>query len=441
MGKISNIFLTQRFYLLALSIATILVLGHFIPLIFIIGKLLLWLFIALLILDTMLLFNGSLNAKRSMPDRFSNGDYNPVAYKISTTYSFPIRINFIDELPQQFQARNFNLNIKLNPNTQHEFSHELRPVERGIYSFGKIRLFAKSWLSILSLRFIAGENADVAVYPSFLQLRKTELLAFSNNKYQQTSQKLQRPGNSKEFEQIKEYVTGDDYRKLNWKATARFNKLMVNEYQEERSRHIYQLIDMGRTMQMPFKGMTLLDYSINASLALANVILKKQDKTGLLTYSSQVHSVIKSDNRQLQLNKILETLYAQQTLFNESNIEQVFTLLEKNTQGRSLLLFYTNFESNPGLERQLPLLKKLAKRHLVLLVTFINTELESLSKQNARNIEQVYRKTLAENHMTNKDLLMESLARYGIIHMKVRPDELTLAVINKYLEIKDRGMI
>ncbi len=441
MRKVFDIFLTKRFYFALISIIVVLICGHFIPLLFVFGKLLLLLFITLLIIDFVLLFQGNLQGERFMAERFSNGDLNEINYQINSTFNYPIFFTFIDELPEQFQAREFIVKLKITAHSSHNFTHTIRPISRGVYTFGKTRLFASTTFGLISLRFTNSEETDVAVYPSFLQLRKTELLAFSHNRNQQTSQKLQRPGNSKEFEQIKEYVLGDDYRKLNWKATARFNKLMVNEYQEERSRHVYQLIDMGRTMKMPFKGMTLLDYAINASLSVANIILKKQDKTGLLTYSSGVHSIVKSDNRRLQMNKMLETLYSQKTMFNESNLEQVFTTLEKNTQGRSLLVFYTNFESTPGLERQLPILKKLSNRHLVLLVTFINTELEIVTNTKAKDMEQVYKKALAENHLINKELLMEKLSRYGIIHMKVRPDELTLAVINKYLEIKDRGMI
>lgn len=441
MVKIANIFPTKRFYQSIISIVLFLICGHFLQPFFVAAKILLVLLIVFIIIDVVLLFRGKLKGERKMADRFSNGDFNDVEYKLSSTYDYPINITFIDELPEQFQARDFKIFYSFGVKETKSFRHKIRPVTRGIYSFGKMRLFASTQLGLLSLRFTEGEKTDVAVYPSFLQLRKTELLAFSHNRNQQTTQKLQRPGNSKEFEQIKEYVIGDDYRKLNWKATARFNKLMVNEYQEERSRHVYQLVDMGRTMKMPFDGMTLLDYSVNASLAVANIILKKQDKTGLLTYSSQVHSVVKSDNRRLQMNKMLETLYAQKTIFNESNLEQVFSVLEKNTQGRSLLIFYTNFESTPGLERQLPILKKLANRHLVLLVTFINTELEALTNTKTKDVEQVYKKALAENHLMNKEFLMDKLLRYGIVHMKVRPDELTLAVINKYLEIKDSGMI
>ncbi len=441
MKKWLNIFITKRFYSVALAIAFLLVCGHMWTPIFILAKLLLLIFILLFIIELVMLLNGNIKANRSVPVKLSNGDYNEVNYQLESLYAFPVYVTFIDELPIQFQHREALLQKRCGAHESYKFIHKVRPVTRGRYFFGKMRLMVTSVMGLVSLRYTINKPFESAVYPSFIQLRNMELMAFSFNKTQQNNQKYRLPGNSKEFEQIKEYVVGDDYRRLNWKATARHNKLMVNEYQEERSRHIYQLIDMGRTMKMPFDDMTLLDYSINATLALSNIILKKHDRCGLLTYSSKVHSIIKSDNRQLQLHRILETLYAQETAFNESNLEQVYTMLEKNTQGRSMLIFYTNFESNPSLERQLPILKKLAKRHLVLLVTFVNTELEKMTEQKVTDIEELYQKALAGNHLIQKSILMDQLLHYGILHLKVRPNELTPAVINKYLEIKDRGLI
>ncbi|WP_075603866.1 DUF58 domain-containing protein [Saccharicrinis aurantiacus] len=441
MKRVLNIFLNQRFYTALFILIVLFVFGHFFSPLFVLSRVLLFALSILIIVDLFLIWQGSFSASRKVAERFSNGDYNSIKYELKSAYRIRTSVVFIDELPVQFQKRSSLINKDFAPSESHSFNYSVRPVKRGVYHFGKLRVLVSSKVGLFSMRYSIDANKGVAVYPSFIQLKKHELLAFSYNRNQQNNQLYQRPGNSREFEQIKEYVIGDDYRKLNWKATARFNKLMVNEYQEERSRHIYQLIDMGRTMKMPFSGMTLLDYAINSSLALSNIILKKQDKTGLLTYSSKVHSLIKSDNRQLQLNRILETLYAQETQFNESNLEQVFAALEKNTQGRSMLIFYTNFESNPSLERQLPLLKKMAKRHLVLLVTFINTELEELTHDSAKNMEGIYQKALANNHINNKYALMEELTHHGILNISVRPDELTISVINKYLEVKDRGLI
>ncbi|NOQ25028.1 MAG: DUF58 domain-containing protein [Bacteroidales bacterium] len=385
--------------------------------------------------------NGKFEGKRELADRFSNGDPNKVNLIIKHNYILKTEVKIIDEIPIQFQKRDFEIKIKLERDENYNDSYFLTPVERGEYHFGIINLFVNVLIGLISFRYKLGENATIAVYPSFFQLKKIEMIAFTNSLNAMGYKKIRRIGNNREFEQIKDYVSGDDYRKINWKATARQNKLMINEFQEERSQNIFQIIDMGRTMKMPFEDMTLLDYSINSTLAISNIILKKHDKIGLITYSNKVHSFLPAGNRKNHINNILETLYDQSTLFKESNLEKVYTTLRKNTQGRSLLIFYTNFESVLGLERQLPILKKLAKMHLILLVSFVNTELTEIVQKSASTIEDIYLKTIAEKNILEKNLFMEQLNHFGILNLRVKPNELTISVLNKYLEIKNRGLI
>ena len=163
-------------------------------------------------------------------------------------------------------------------------SYFLRPVKRGEYSFGAVNVFASSPIGLVSRRYQFSQNKMVPVYPSYIQMRKYELLAISNRLTDTGIKKIRRVGQHTEFERIREYVPGDDYRTINWKASARKSHLMVNNYQDERSQQVYALIDKGRAMQMPFNGMSLLDYAINASLVISNIAIKKSDKAVLITF-------------------------------------------------------------------------------------------------------------------------------------------------------------
>jgi len=439
--RIRSLYLTNRFYLSLLAVAVLFIFGYYLYFIFIIAKVLLFLLVVLVLLEGFIHMKGNFKAQRDLAERFSNGDENQVILWLKNEYPIQVKGVIYDELPVKFQFRNFKIKFAANSKTSLYKSYQLKPVKRGAYHFGVINVFIKILAGLTSRRFKAGKEKIVKVYPSFYQLKKAELIAFSDTRSTPGLKKIQRIGNNREFEHIKEYVTGDDYRKINWKATARVNKLMVNEYQDERLQNVYQLVDMGRTMKMPFEGMTLLDYAINSTLALSNVILKKHDKVGLLTYSDHIHSFIQSDNRRTQLKSLLETLYKQETLFQESNLEESYSMISRKTPGRSLLILYTNYESVLGLKRQLPILKKLAQNHLILLVSFINSELENLAKQPAHNTEDIYFKTIAEKNMLEKSKFMEQLGHYGILNLRVKPGELTMAVLNRYLEIKNRGLI
>ncbi|MBL7788198.1 MAG: DUF58 domain-containing protein [Chitinophagales bacterium] len=393
--------------------------------------------------DILLLFGkrNGLIGHRTCPEKFSNGDQNEILVTLENNYTFSIATNTIDEIPFQFQMRNFSIKEKIKAKKTIDFTYKLRPTERGEYVFGNLNVYVSSPLGLASRRFTFAAGEMIPTYPSFLQLKKYDLLAFSNNLHQYGTKKVRRVGYSMEFEQIKEYVQGDDIRTLNWKATAKKNALMVNQYQTERSQTIYMVIDKGRVMKMPFNGLSLLDYAINATLVLSNIVLKKDDRAGMFSFAKKVENRVVAEKRGSQMNKLLEALYNVETNFQESDFGRLYIDIKKHIQHRSLIMLYTNFETMDGLYRQLPYLKGIAKNHLLVVVFFQNTELHDLVNQRAKNVQEVYDKAIAEKFIFEKKLIVNELRKYGIYSLLTRPEDLTVDSINKYLEIKTRGLI
>ena len=284
-------------------------------------------------------------------------------------------------------------------------------------------------------------EATVPVYPSYLQLRKYELLSQTTIQSEHGNKRMRKIGHSMEFEQIKEYVRGDDMRTINWKATARKGGLMVNNYTDERSQQVYSIIDKGRLMKMPFNELTLLDYAINSTLVLSNVCLQKQDRVGVMTFANRMGSLIAADRKPIQRENILQLLYIQETAFLESDYEMLYMQIRNRIKHRSLLILYTNFESLSGLRRQLNYLRSIAKHHLLMVVFFENTELHKLSHLNAGSIEEVYIKTIAEKFEFEKRLIVKELQKHGILSVLTAPENLTVNAVNKYLELKARQAI
>jgi uncharacterized protein (DUF58 family) len=194
-------------------------------------------------------------------------------------------------------------------------------------------------------------------------------------------------------------------------------------------------------MKMPFEGMTLLDYAINTTLVLSNIVLLKQDKAGLLTFSKQIDQYVPADKRSTQLSLLLETLYRQQTTFTDSDFEALYTTIRYRIKQRSLLILFTNFESMYGLERQLPFLKQLSAHHALLVIFFENTELHELQQQHAVTLEQVYNKAIANKFALEKRQMVKELQKHGIMAMLTAPQKLTANTINRYLEIKARQVV
>ncbi len=396
----------------------------------------------LVVIDLILLFKQKgISASRLLPEKLSNGDDNPIALTLQNNYNFKTDVQLIDELPFQYQKRDFEINTQLQKQEQKKINYTLRPLERGEYYFGNLNIYVNSPIGLVTRRFQFAKDAMVPNYPSFLQLRKYMLLAFSNKLFEYGLKKIRRIGHTMEFEQIKDYVSGDDIRNINWKATAKRNHLMVNQFQDERSQPIYSVIDKGRSMKMPFEGLSLLDYAINATLVISNVALKKQDKAGMFTFSRKVENKVVAERRPSQMNKILETLYNVNTDFSESDFSRLYIDIKRSLTQRGLLLLYTNFETLDALHRQLPYLQAIAKNHLLVVVFFENTELLKLTKVEASNTFEIVQKTIAEKFMYEKKLIVNELQKHGIQSILTAPEHLTINTINKYLEIKARGLL
>jgi uncharacterized protein (DUF58 family) len=434
-----SIYLTRYVYYAGFAAAGLFVLSFFSPVFFTIAyAVLLFTAIAVLIDGVLLYSRKGMVAERLLPDRFSNGDPNKIGIQFSNSYPFAVQCTVIDELPFQFQERAWQRRVEVGAEGAYLLTYTLTPLTRGNYSFGYINVYVRSPLRMVQRRCRSGQPATIPVYPSYVQMRQHQLSAIGNTLQQAGTKRIRRLGHSTEFEQIKEYVPGDDYRTVNWKATARQGGLMVNTYTDERSQQVYCIVNKGRVMKLPFNGMTLLDYAINGNLALLNVALRKGDKAGLITYAQQVDTFLAADKKTAQLNHLLEALYNEQTHFSEPDNEALFSAIRNKITQRSLLILFTNFESFESLERQMPFLKRIAHYHLLVVVFFENTELKALTEGNAKTIEDIYIHTIAEKYRHEKRRMVKELHQQGIVAVLTTPQQLTVNTLNKYLELKSR---
>ena len=441
-------FLTRRFYIALIVVVLVMAAGYLWSPMFNVGRVLLLLFVMAVVADVVLLWRlRGAQAFRSMADRFSNGDENVVRIRVENNYLFPIDVEVIDEIPFVFQRRDVCFRAKIEKQEAKTIKYSLRPTRRGVYGFGRVRVFVASPLGLVQRRYTCGEPQDVKVYPSFLMLHQYELLAISNNLTEMGIKRIRRVGHHTDFEQIKDYVAGDDFRTINWKASARRSKLMVNVYQDERSQQIYSVIDKGRVMQQAFQGMTLLDYSINASLVLSYVAMYKEDRAGLATFSSDFDTFVPASRRPGHMQMLLETLYAQQTEFGETDYSALVANLNKHVTKRSLVVLYTNFTGLVSMQRQLPYLQQLNQRHRLLVVFFEDEELKeylahNLSTANRQpSTEEYYRHVMADRFVYEQRLIVSTLRQHGILSLLTTPQNLSVDVINRYLEMKSRQQI
>ncbi len=438
-----NLFLTNRFFGLLGTFVALFGLSFAAPVVFPVVQSLFVLALVIVMLDLFILYNKNieLQCERILPKVFSLGDENPVRVHIQNLSNVKLRVNIIDELPEQFQIRDFEKQVTLESNATHQIEYQLRPIARGVYQFGAINLFLSSGLGLLERCWRVENPAAIPVYPSILQMKQFELKAFDRIAMFKGIKRLRRIGHSYEFEQIKNYVQGDDYRSINWKASSRQATLMVNQYEDERAQQVYSIIDKSRAMRMPFNGLSLMDYAINTSLVISNIALQKYDRAGLVTFSDKIGTALKADSQPSQLNKILYALYKEKEHILEANYELLYYAIRKLISGRSLLLLYTNFESMYALDRVLPILRRINNFHLLVVIFFENTEIRDFVKKKVDTLEGIYHQTIAQKFLSEKAQMVQKLHQYGIQAILTAPEDLSINTINKYLELKSRGLI
>lgn len=439
---IKSLYIPTRFYVTLGFCALLYICSFFYLPLYAFAHIFLMIVCLLFVIDYLFLFIffKAPTATRTLSDKLSNGEANKVTILLTNKMPFVIAVQVIDELPIQLQERNFILSKTLQQKQVASLFYNITPTQRGVYNFGNILLFVQTQLSLVQRRVQQEAAIAISVYPSFSQLGKYSLIAQTTTT-EQGSKRMRKIGQSMEFEQIKEYVGGDDIRTINWKATARKGSLMVNNYTDEKSQQVYCIIDKGRLMKMPFYGLSLLDYAINATLALSNICVQKQDKIGLITFADKMGSIVAADRKPIQRENIMQVLYKEHTNFLESDYEMLYTQIRHKLKQRSLLILFTNFESLNGLKRQVNYLRSIAKHHLLLVVFFENTELTKLSIATANNVEDVYIKTIADKLAYEKRMVVKELLKYGILSVLSSPQMLTVNAINKYLELKAKQVL
>lgn len=438
-----SIFLTRLFFLLFGAVVVLFAAAFAVPYLLFVAEVCLVVLFGITLLDTLLIFSSKtpLKYERNLQTRLNLGDSNEISVKVTNQTAQPVSYRLYEGFPVEMQERSKYFTGILLPGKLHTFHYEFVPKERGEYKFEKAFFLISSVFNLVSRKLIIETDQLVKVYPSVLQMKKYELLVFQQQKTSHGIKKIRRIGHTSEFEQIKNYVQGDEIKAINWKATSRKNELMVNQYQEEKSQNIYCIIDKSRNMQVQFEGMSMLDFAINSTLVFSNIALRKGDKTGLLTFSDKIGSQLPAERSGGQMRRIIEELYNQKTHFLEPNYELLYQSISRTIKTRSLLILFTNFETEFAMRRVLPMLRRINQKHVLVVVFFQNTDLEELAYSPTKTTKDIYRSAVAERMTSMKSRIAQELKQNGIQTILTVPSDLSINTINKYLELKAKGAI
>ncbi|NJK81148.1 MAG: DUF58 domain-containing protein [Chloroflexaceae bacterium] len=382
-----------------------------------------------------------IEVERLNDSRLSLGADNLITVLLANTSRHPIHFTLRDEYPYQFPADAVFISGEIPAYDIFEARYHVHPRRRGDYHFGDINLRYRSLFRLFVRQVRYPAAAEVKVYPNVLEVRKYDLLAQKGLLYELGLRQARIFGQGSEFERLREYNTDDEFRRINWKATARRGKPIAAEYETERSQYVVSVIDTGRLMRPPIAHLAKLDYVINTSLLLTYVALLKGDHVGMLTFADDVDTFITPRSKRQQFYLMLEALYNVQFQPVEANYARALSYLSLKHKRRSLVVIFTDLVTLDAARPLIANTARLARRHLPLVVTISDPNITHYAGQAVQNSDAMYQRATAEMLLAERQLVLDTLNRNGVQTLDVPADKLTINVINTYLELKARGKL
>ena len=437
-------FLKKRFFIILFAIAAISAFGVVVNALYGVAIALLCLFAVASVADIVMLLLLRIEGGRVIASKLDLGEANDYSVSFKIMRGWIVSACLIDELPTEFiKMQSDRLPFSNKEKSSFNCQTSIMPSCRGHFLLGRSLVFA-SCLGLLERRIILQtEGQTVDVYPAFSRLREKDEQVRSRQTYSTGNHKRQVPANKTEFRDIREYVTGDDIRTVNWKASARTGHIMVNEYEDERSQHVINVIDCGTAMQRTFNSLSLQDHAINASLLVSYSALEREsDCVGVCSYGPKGISFLPPRAGKAQFNSIMQQLYALDTEYGESDTEQLCLMIDRNVKRRSLIFLYTEIPTISVLERQLQFFKRISTRNCLVIVNCLDRELEGMAerhiegKQKGRTHSLCVESTLAKDMVNQKQLIADTLQQNGIYCLSIHPESLSFGILSKYIELK-----
>jgi uncharacterized protein (DUF58 family) len=387
---------------------------------------------------------------RDHDQKLSLGVPNRIAINVSARVQQPIEITVRDEPPVLFvgaEAATRQGNVA--PRETLTFEYAVRPLRRGDFAFGDLNLRWTGPLRLYTRQAVVRAAEPVKVYPNLHEIRKYDLLVRRDQLSEMGLRNVRLRGEGTAFESLRDYTPDDPYRSINWKATARRGKPISTDYEPERSQRVVAVLDVGRMMRSPIRvddpggvswNMAKVDFVLNSVLLFSYVATLKGDQVGLLVFADKVQQFIAPQAGRAHFQKLLDTMYALESQPVEADYGRAINYLRSQNKKRSLIVLFTDLSGVRASESLLTYMPRLRPRHLPLLVTIRDPALDSEATQPPDDSDSVYRRAVAEQMIDERRLLLNNLQQRGVLTLDVAAEHLTMAVVNRYLQLKARQL-
>jgi uncharacterized protein (DUF58 family) len=385
---------------------------------------------------------GSFRVGREMEERLAMGAENEITIRITNGGRRMISFIVKDEYPPELELvspREAQLTIPAG--RARSWRYAVLPTARGKYGFGDTVVRFRTRFGLLWHQVTFSTSAEAKVYPDIREARKLEIYAHRNRRPEPGLRRMRVRGQGREFESLREFVIGDEIRHISWAATARRGKLITRQYTIERSQNIVVLLDTGRLMTARIGKLTKLDHAVNATLSIAYVAAAGGDNVGLVAFSRRVVSYLPPRRGRDQINRLMESLYGIEPEMIEPSYKRAFNFFSANCHRRSLVVILTDLVDRETSADLLAHASQLIPRHLPLIVTIGDTDLRELVRDRPASSADVYRQGVAEELLRQREEALMRIRHAGGLALDVPAGRLSLELVNKYLEVKERGML
>jgi uncharacterized protein (DUF58 family) len=400
------------------------------------------LLLAAAVVDVWLAQNSDqLRVERHTERHFSLSAKNQVQVIVSNLSLRPLSVWLRDEYPPDMEPSDKEFQAVIPPGQTVAVRYFLTPTCRGDFQFGRTVVRALGPMRLTWRQAAYGTSHTVRVYPNFRQARNIELYAHRHRAMLVGLKRVRFRGHGREFESLRDFVTGDEIRHIAWTATARRGKLVTRQYQVERNQNLMIMLDTGRMMKAQVDRLSKLDHAINAALSLAYVALTGGDNVGLLIFGRQVKRYVPPRHRPDQLNVLLDALYNADAELIEPNYARAFQYFTARNKKRSLVVILTDVIDREASGEMLAYVSSLTARHLPLIVTINDADLRALVQQEPVKISDVYQQAIAEELLNERREALTLITSHGGLAIDVPVGDLAVEVVNQYLEVKEHGLL
>jgi Uncharacterized conserved protein (some members contain a von Willebrand factor type A (vWA) domain) len=399
--------------------------------------------ITLLIIDYFISEDDkTLTIERFEEDSLSIYEEENISFTVYNKGQNPVYIELKDEIPDfHFKCENKIMSGLVAPREKKVFQYKVVPTKRGAFLFGALHIRYLGKLKLCMKQYKIKLDKEFKVYPNLKNLRKYRLGITNNRMLKQGQRNLRMLGKGTSFESLREYVPGDEYRKINWKATARGDKPIVNQYEPEKNQHVYIFVDTGRPMGYSVRGYRKLDMVVNTALVLSDVVNQNGDQSGLLLFNTEVNSMITPGKGVGHRNKILEALYHIESTKDTSNYEEAFYCFKRTERHRSIIFLFTDFETKEEADNIMKVLPVISRNNIVVIILIKNESVENIAKDKVKNVEQMFNKGVALELIEERRKMISILNRRGVLCIECEAEKLQLATVNKYIQVKNKSYL